>query len=188
VLRNRMKDKNLPDKRGTLHYYEGDVNIPITGGHRLVINVCNDDGSNFNMAISKKWPQAEIEYKNWQQSFKKNSFKLGEIQEILVEPNISVINIIIQHGISSDKKGNPPIRYDALETCLIKVAKVAKSLKGSVHMSRITGVIIGIVDDEDNLINAGIECTSWNKIERIIINTITSKDIDITIYDQVKTI
>lgn len=76
--------------------------------------------------------------------------------------------MIAQHKINSNSRGIPPIRYDALEKCLIKLSKQALQLNASVHMPRI---------------GCGLAGGKWEEIEPLIINYLIKKEIKVFVYD-----
>jgi O-acetyl-ADP-ribose deacetylase (regulator of RNase III) len=145
-----------------LHYVIGDALEPIQ--KPAFITHCNNDeggwGRGFVVAISKKWSEPEMIYRNWYKTSKTldptvSTFKLGNIQLVPVEDDIHVINMIAQHStVWID--GVPPIRYDALEMGLKRVQEIAAKLKGTVHMPRIGADLAG---------------GDWNIIEKIILKT-----------------
>jgi len=156
--------------QGHLRYKTGDATVPVSAGHRIIIHICNDVGKwgkGFVLSLSKRWKKPEEEYRRWYRS--QNRFLLGEIQEVNVQSDTTIINMIAQHDIKSDKDGKPPIRYDALETCLEKVAKIAKYNGSSVHGPKFGCGLGG--------------CKDWSIIENIIKKTLISKGINVTIYD-----
>ena len=158
---------------GMLRYVEGDATIPRGGGHRTIIHCCNDVGvwgAGFVMALSKRWKKPEQEYRVWyrSQGEGRNKFKLGEIQLVDIQSDLAVINMIGQTGISSDEIDNPPIRYDAIKSCLEKVAKIAKDTNSGIHAPRF---------------GAGLAGGDWVKIESLIKECLINKSINVTIYD-----
>ena len=76
--------------------------------------------------------------------------------------------MIGQHNIHRDKNGRPPIRYEAVQECLHKVAAYANEINASVHMPRISCDLAG---------------GTWDKIEPLIVSAITSAGISVTVYD-----
>jgi hypothetical protein len=154
---------------GKLSYKIGDATIPITSGHKLIIHCCNDVGAwgaGFVLALSKRWKKPEESYRRWYRS--QINFKLGEVQEVRVQSDISVINMIGQKGVGYDEDGNPPIRYEAIEKCLTKVAEIAKDNGSGVVAPRFGSALSG---------------GSWDKIEELVIKTLIDKGINVTIYD-----
>ena len=50
----------------TINYVNGDATAPIGNGTKVVVHICNDAGKwgkGFVLAISKRWPKAELEYR-----------------------------------------------------------------------------------------------------------------------------
>lgn len=118
-------------------YLKGDATNPQISGPSIIAHICNDRGGwgkGFVLAVSKRWPDPEQYYRRWSRNG--GSFALGEIQVVQVLPNIWVANMVAQSGYRASSKG-PPIRYEALEECLTKLAVEAKDKGASVHMPRI---------------------------------------------------
>lgn len=156
---------------GLLRYKKGDASMPIGGTFRYILQVNNNEGkygAGFSGALSKRWPKVESEYKQWWRS-QNGKLKLGEIQVIQVQLDTAVINMIAQDGIRKNSKDDTVhIKYDALETCLKKVAKEILDNGGSVHTVRI---------------GCGLAGGTWNEVELIIKEQLIKKGIDVTIYD-----
>lgn len=164
-----------------INYIKGDATFPIGEGNKILVHICNDVGGwgkGFVLALSKRWIEPELEYRNWfknkiysDDNFKDCEFKLGNIQLVKVSENISVINMIAQHKCyhEKDKEGkiSPPIRYEALKECLEKVAKIAIENNATVHMPRI---------------GAGLAGGDWNLIGNIINETLVDKGIKTNVY------
>ncbi len=152
-----------------IQFLKGDATNPVSEGNKIIVHVCNDIGGwgkGFVMAISKKWPNPEKEYRTWYKS--QLNFSLGEVQFIKVQEDIYVGNMIGQHKINKDENGNIPIRYTAIESCLEKVALYAKEINASVHMPRI---------------GCGLAGGTWDKIEPIVLKTLSEKSINVFVYD-----
>ena len=155
--------------RGLIHYIIGDATEPtIETGKRVIAHVVNDQGvwgKGFVNAISKKWKDPETYYLK-QAKFAKKHFKLGESQWVFVDLDLAVCNMIAQHGLYSSK--NPvPLRYDALEQCLAKLAKGTRALMGmTVHMPRI---------------GCGLARGDWGRVSDMIEDTLW--DMDVYVYD-----
>ena len=151
-----------------IHYLKGDATSPIGEGNKAIIHVCNDIGAwgaGFVLALSKKWSQPEAQYRAWAKS--KVNFQLGFVQPVKVAKDTVVINMIGQKGIRS--VGNViPLRYDALTTCLSKVAKYCDANNMSVHMPRI---------------GCGLAGGSWEKVEEIINDTLLAEELEVYVYD-----
>ncbi|HPN68168.1 MAG TPA: hypothetical protein PLZ32_01575 [Saprospiraceae bacterium] len=152
-----------------INYIKGDATNPTTEGNKIIVHVCNDIGGwgkGFVMAISKRWKQPEQHYREW---FKSNdNFSLGQVQFVQVEADLWVANLIGQHKINKDENGNAPIRYDAILEGLEKVGNFAVENKATVHMPRI---------------GCGLAGGTWDKIEPLILSSLTIKNIQVTVYD-----
>lgn len=152
-----------------IEYKKGDATNPSTAGNKIIVHICNDIGGwgkGFVLAISKKWKAPESEYRAWYQS--KDKFNLGEVRFVQVEPDLWIANLIGQHKINKDENGNAPIRYDAIKEGLKKVADFAVDINASIHMPRI---------------GCGLAGGKWEVIEPLIIETISKKEINTTVYD-----
>ena len=153
-----------------IHYLKGDATAPQAKGTKIICLICNDLGGwgrGFVLAISKRWPEPETDYRKWHRERSSNDFGLGEVRYIQAEQYIYVANMIAQKGIKTGSKG-PPVRYEAVETCLREVAAKAKKLGASVHMPRI---------------GCGLAGGSWDKIEPILIKQLIANNIETYVYD-----
>ncbi|EAD2052396.1 macro domain-containing protein [Listeria monocytogenes] len=149
-------------------YLKGDATNPMDKGNKIIAHICNDVGGwgkGFVLAISRKWKEPEKAYRKWYKD--KNDFKLGEVQLIPVTDYISICNMIGQKGTKTGSKG-APIRYEAVESCLEKLSKIAKEKQASIHMPRI---------------GCGLAGGKWEIIEPIIRKTLIANDIEVYIYD-----
>lgn len=156
-------------------YCVGDATVPIGGGPALIAHVCNDVGAwgaGFVCALSKRWKQPESEYRRWFNKAPADmpKFALGEVQFVQVTNEISVANMIGQHGISrrSNMRSSPPVRYEAIDHALEKVGEIASRTKASVHMPRI---------------GCGLAGGSWELIEPLVIKRLCQRGITVTVYD-----
>ena len=151
-----------------INYLKGDATEPKVQGNKILCHVCNDIGGwgkGFVLALTKKWDLPEKEYRTWMKS--ETPGKLGEVQFVEVAEDLKVANIIGQRGIKKIN-GIPPVRYDAIEAALAKVADHAKELKASIHMPRI---------------GCGLAGGNWENIEVIIERQLISQEIDVYVYD-----
>ncbi|EAC7884373.1 macro domain-containing protein [Listeria monocytogenes] len=149
-------------------YLKGDATNPIAKGNKIIAHICNDVGGwgkGFVLAISRKWKEPEKAYRKWYKD--KNGFELGEVQLIPVTDYISICNMIGQKGIKTGSTG-VPIRYEAVESCLEKLSKIAKEQQASIHMPRI---------------GCGLAGGKWEIIEPIIRKTLIEDGIEVYIYD-----
>lgn len=153
-----------------INYLKGDATVPQAKGVKIIAHICNDLGGwgkGFVLAISKRWKAPETAYRFWHRNRAKNNFALGEIDIVQVEKYIYVANMIAQKGMKTGSNG-VPIRYDALEKCLEKLAIQAKEMNASVHMPRI---------------GCGLAGGKWSKIEPIIEKTLLKQNIETYVYD-----
>jgi O-acetyl-ADP-ribose deacetylase (regulator of RNase III) len=155
-----------------IHYISGDATQPEGSGHKIIVHICNDIGrwgKGFVLAISKRWKEPEKAYRKWYVSpVSDNRVELGKIQPVRVSDDITVINMIAQKGIYKSG-GIPPIRYEALRTCLTKAADYASGSAKSgatFHMPRI---------------GCGLAGGNWSEIEKIINESLD--DYDVFVYD-----
>jgi O-acetyl-ADP-ribose deacetylase (regulator of RNase III) len=154
-----------------LKYIKGDATAPQAKGVKIIAHVCNDRGKwgkGFVMALSARWPEPETAYREWHRGRGQNDFGLGAVQFVQVEPYIWVANMVGQHGMKGSAR-TPPIRYEAVEDCLGKVAQKARELGASVHLPRI---------------GCGLAGGKWERVEPLIIKTLCENDILVTVYDR----
>ena len=156
----------------SINYVTGDATFPIGTGRKLVIHVCNNIGgwgSGFVLAVSKRWKEPEILYRNWHDNARSDGkqLPLGEVQFVEVTDGIVIGNMIGQH-LTHWIDGIPPIRYDALSDALLLVSQYALKHGCSVHGPRFGSALAG---------------GDWNRIEALIEKHICSRDIPVTIYD-----
>lgn len=81
---------------------KGDATNPQAEGPKVIAHVCNDLGGwgkGFVLAISRKWPQPERDYRDWHRHHADNDFALGAVRLVSVRADIWVANMIGQHGM-----------------------------------------------------------------------------------------
>jgi O-acetyl-ADP-ribose deacetylase (regulator of RNase III) len=163
-----------------IKYVTGDATEPQGDGNKLIIH-CNNSvggwGRGFVLALSSRWANPEIHYREWARTGIHNNikFELGEIQPVQVEDDVFVINMVGQKDyvplnikIGDKNVQYPPVRYGAVEECLLKVAKFAIENNASVHAPRL---------------GAGLAGASWAKIEEIIERVLCDNGVLVTVYD-----
>lgn len=158
-------------------YLKGDVTVPQCAGTKIIAHMCNNMGGwgkGFVLAISKRWKQPEDLYRKWHKTKfyhdglgSDDNFCLGNIQLVPIDKYIFVANMIAQQGMKTGSNG-PPIRYDALETCLSKLSEMALDIQASVHMPRI---------------GCGLAGGKWEKVEPIIQKTLNNVNVNVYVYD-----
>lgn len=154
----------------SITYMKGDATSPQAKGTKLICHVCNDIGGwgrGFVLALSRRWPEPEAEYRAWNKSGKQRGFGLGEVQFVQVEKFIWVANMVAQRGTNTGSSG-PPIRYDALEACLGKVADKALELGATAHMPRI---------------GCGLAGGDWSRVEPLVAEQLCGRGVAVTVYD-----
>lgn len=151
-------------------YTTGDATAPVGDGHKIIAHICNDIGGwgkGFVVAISRRWPEPESDYRRWYAERNQNDFGLGAVQVVSVADHLSVANMIGQRDIRR-RGGSPPIRYDAVRVCLSALRGPAQSLGASIHMPRI---------------GCGLAGGDWSEIEPIIHDELSRHDVPVTVYD-----
>ena len=171
-------------------YLEGDATEPKVKGNKIIAHVCNDIGGwgrGFVLSLSKKWPEPEKMYRRWYQEGESmllvpghsnvtigQKCELGAVMFVPVayvglppfKEITYVANMVGQHGVLI-KEGVPPVRYEAIETCLKQVKSFIEHIGGgSVHMPRI---------------GCGLAGGKWTEIEPIIERALA--DVDTYVYD-----
>ncbi|HEX2315805.1 MAG TPA: macro domain-containing protein [Thermomonospora sp.] len=154
-----------------LRIIKGDATSPQARGPKIIAHVCNDRGGwgkGFVLALSRRWPEPERDYRAWHRTRNTNDFGLGAVRLVQVRPDTWVANMVAQHGTRRGG-GGPPIRYEAVDACLRVLADHALRLRASVHMPRI---------------GCGLAGGRWEKIEPLIVQALSARDIPVTVYDQ----
>ncbi|WP_433325918.1 macro domain-containing protein [Spirillospora sp. CA-294931] len=152
-----------------IRYIRGDATSPQAKGVKVIAHVCNDLGGwgkGFVLAISRRWTAPEEAYRAWHRARASNDFGLGAVQFVQADPHIWVANMVAQRGIRPGSKG-PPIRYDALDTCLTALAEKARELDASVHLPRI---------------GCGLAGGRWERVEPLLLRHLDG--IPVTVYDK----
>jgi O-acetyl-ADP-ribose deacetylase (regulator of RNase III) len=164
-----------------IQYLKGDATRPVGEGSKCLMHIVNTAGgwgAGFVVALSKRWTDPEGQYRKWYRDGHNprfGDFALGNVGWAMVEPGLWVANMIAQVGygrtgsLQHAVEGNPgpsPIRYDALRTCLGKVAESARSKGSTIHAPRI---------------GCGLAGGKWDQVEPLIQETMG--DLPVFIYD-----
>jgi O-acetyl-ADP-ribose deacetylase (regulator of RNase III) len=155
-----------------INYLQGDATEPQTDGNKIIAHICNDVGAwgrGFVFSLTQKYPKSEQDYREWFQGNDETvtiPFKLGCIKFVKVADDVSVANMIAQHGILQVQGKLPPIRYEALEECLRQLRIEALNLNASIHMPRI---------------GCGLAGGKWSMIEPLLTKMLP--DISVYVYD-----
>ena len=142
---------------------KGDATEPIKKP-AIIAHICNTAGRwgrGFVVPLGEKYPMAKSAYLSLPE------YTLGKIQVINCGNDIVVVNMIAQYGIFP-MNGIPPIRYDAVRQCLIKVHNKALLECRSVHMPKI---------------GSGLAGGDWKTIYKIIQDIFDTFGVDVYIYE-----
>ncbi|MFC3573924.1 macro domain-containing protein [Streptomyces yaanensis] len=151
-------------------YVRGDATVPFGKGVKVIAHVCNDIGGwgkGFVLAVSRRWPEPEKAYRAWHRERASNDFGLGALQLVQVERHVWVANMIGQRGIRTGSKG-VPVRYEAIDAALARLADEASALGASVHMPRI---------------GCGLAGGKWARVEPLISERLVGRGVAVTVYD-----
>ncbi|UFR01063.1 macro domain-containing protein [Streptomyces sp. Go40/10] len=151
-------------------YVRGDATAPSVKGAKVIAHVCNDVGGwgkGFVLALSRRWPEPEAAYRAWYRDRARNDFGLGAVQLVQVGPDVRVANMIGQRGTRTGSKG-VPVRYEAIDTALDRLAAEVIELGASVHMPRI---------------GCGLAGGRWSRVEPLITERLVKRGIAVTVYD-----
>ncbi|NXY98880.1 macro domain-containing protein [Streptomyces sp. BR123] len=154
-----------------LRIIDGDATSPQAKGPKIIAHVCNDIGGwgkGFVLALSKRWPEPEADFRAWHRSRAQNDFGLGAVRLVRVKDDTWVANMVGQRGIRTGSAG-VPIRYDALERCLAALADHALELGASVHMPRI---------------GCGLAGGKWSRVEPLVAKALSARGVAVTVYDR----
>lgn len=156
-----------------IQYVKGDATQPQGVGHKIIAHIVNDLGvwgAGFVVSLGRRYPDAENAYRAWARHGNQTGqvFALGRVQIVDVGVDLSVANMVAQHGVGWDDPTTPPIRYDALQRALRRLSTEAYARNASVHMPRI---------------GTGLAGGSWDRIEPLIAGELISTGIAVTVYD-----
>ena len=158
------------DGMGEINYVQGDATVPSVKGVKVIAHVCNDIGGwgkGFVLAVSRRWPEPEKEYRAWHRARAANDFGLGAVQLVRVERYVWVANMVGQRGTRTGSKG-VPVRYEAIDTALGLLADRTAELGASVHMPRI---------------GCGLAGGKWSRVEPLVTERLVRRGIAVTVYD-----
>jgi O-acetyl-ADP-ribose deacetylase (regulator of RNase III) len=152
-------------------YVKGDATHPLGVEPSIIVHCCNNIGvwgAGFVLAISKRWPEPEREYRKWAREYRDGAYMpLGAVQFVEVPERITVANLIGQSATVS-RSGVPPVRYEAIEAGLRRVAIHAGKIGASVHMPRM---------------GCGLAGGEWSRVSAIVEKTLCRSGVQVTVYD-----
>ncbi|MEV3890484.1 macro domain-containing protein [Streptomyces griseoincarnatus] len=153
-----------------IRYVRGDATVPSVKGVKVIAHVCNDIGGwgkGFVLALSRRWPEPEAAYRAWHRDRAANDFGLGAVRLVQAERYVWVANMIGQRGVRTGGKG-VPVRYEAIDTALDRLAGHALELGASVHMPRI---------------GCGLAGGRWSRVEPLVEDRLVRRGIPVAVYD-----
>ncbi|MCM2422465.1 macro domain-containing protein [Streptomyces sp. RKAG293] len=153
-----------------IEYVRGDATTPLGKGPKVIAHVCNDLGGwgkGFVLAVSRRWPEPERQYRRWHRERAANDFGLGAVQMVRVDRLVWVANMVGQRGMRTGSKG-VPVRYEAIDAALERLAGEAAGLGASVHMPRI---------------GCGLAGGRWERIEPLVQARLADRAVAVTVYD-----
>jgi O-acetyl-ADP-ribose deacetylase (regulator of RNase III) len=163
------------ERQQAVRYVIGDATRPEGDGLKIIAHCCNNEGgwgAGFVVALSRRWPRPEIEYRRWARSHGERFKKmLGAMQLVPVEDDVCVANIIGQDGVGRAPDGGIPVRYRAISKGLGFIAQYAldhPERDVSVHMPRI---------------GCGLAGGNWAEIEPLLDRHFVMHGIPVTVYD-----
>ncbi|WP_327067612.1 macro domain-containing protein [Kitasatospora sp. NBC_01250] len=154
-----------------IRYLRGDATSPQAKGPKIIAHLCNDRGGwgkGFVLALSRRWPEPEAAYRRWHRERARNDFGLGAVQLVQVERDVWVANLVGQHGTRTSRSAGAPVRYEAIDTALDRLAAPALALGASVHLPRI---------------GCGLAGGRWERVEPLLTARLVDRGIAVTVYD-----
>lgn len=164
-----------------IKYIKGDATKPQSNTEiTLIIHCCNNIGAwgaGFVLALSKRDKTPEIMFGKWRRgdidSANGSDYLLGNVQFCpFTNEKTFVANMIGQNGVGSSRNGIPPIRYDAINNCLIRVANWCLEQKENGKTVSIHAPKFG----------AGLAGGEWSRIEKLIEEQLIENNIEKVSY------
>ena len=125
----------------------------------------NWGGRGFAFAVRTRFPSVQADFQRWVAATRRN-LELGNVRLSQATADIYVFSMVAQEGYGP--RGASRLRYSALQSGLVNLAKTAVELGASVHMPRI---------------GTGYAGGSWEIISELIEQEISSRGIPVTVYD-----
>ncbi len=165
IIRFRAQDAEMD----TFRVVHGNVLNPVGAGPKVVCQLVNDQarvwGGGVARAAAQKYPAAQQQFSRWILEIPKRE-RLGRVHFADLGKNVFIASLIAQEGYGASS--GPRIRYAPLEHCFRLVATFAAERRADVHLPRI---------------GAGQSGGSWDTVEEIIRDTLTSNGVRVTVYD-----
>jgi O-acetyl-ADP-ribose deacetylase (regulator of RNase III) len=120
-------------------YVHGDAAEPRGEGTRIIAHVVNDKTANwgghgFAPHLRSRFPQAQDDFRVW--AHERGGLDLGEIHLTEVDAGLFVCSMVAQRGYARSAP-KIPLRYGALDQCLVALGRQARDHEASVHMPMI---------------------------------------------------
>jgi hypothetical protein len=152
-----------------IEFLKGNVLQPRGHGRRIIGHVVSDATPNWGghgvaIAIKKKWPSVQTEFRNW--FVHRRGPRLGDIHVAAVAANVEIASMVCQHGYGPSQV--PRLRYAALETALEELSQRAIETNATVHIPRI---------------GCGQAGGSWMLVRELIETTLLAANVSVTVYD-----
>ncbi|MBZ5697626.1 MAG: ImmA/IrrE family metallo-endopeptidase [Acidobacteriia bacterium] len=147
----------------------GDATQPRGSGPRIIAQLVNDSaftwGGGLSLAVRKKWPTAQQDFRSWAMNDRKN-LRLGNLHFAPIDDTLGVASLIAQHGYGPSPK--PRIRYTHLKTALEQLGALASQHHASVHIPRL---------------GCGQAGGSWSIVSELIEDALCSRGVKVYVYD-----
>ena len=151
-----------------IEYRRGDATVKAGAGPWIIAHVCNDIGKwgkGFVLAISRRWPEPEAEYRRAARSC---PLKLGQTQFVQVGPELAVVNMIAQRGIRRRSPDPCALDYRALGACLDFLASVCLMERAGAQLPRI---------------GTGLAGGNWGEVELLLQRHLCRLDVPVVVFD-----
>lgn len=154
---------------GEMVYLIGDATKPQTDRPAVIAHIVNDRtpnwGAGFGRSLAKQWPAAQEGFRRWALS-NKDHLQLGHSRATKLRDELYAFHMVAQRGYKPRRR--PLIRYEAVETCLVRLAKFAKEQSAEVHMPRI---------------GTGYAGGNWPVIQDLIRQHLTATGVPVMVYE-----
>lgn len=153
-----------------INFVTGDATLPnweAGWGKTLIAHIVNDAGTfnaGFAKALKERYPAAEGYY---MKAITDYNVVPGNVIYAPVRDDLKVAHMVAMHGVYSHDNPNP-LQYDALMTCLEKLASHAERFQASVHMPKI---------------GSGLARGNWDIIVELIKAAFRDSQVHVYIYE-----
>ncbi|MDT2023303.1 ImmA/IrrE family metallo-endopeptidase [Methylocella sp. CPCC 101449] len=171
---------SLPRVIGLIHYersveghspikfVQGNALLARGDGPKIICQLVNDRASKWGGGLAsqtaRKYPFAESSFSEWMIASRKEA--LGQMHLVDIDDTTAIASLVAQAGFGSSV--TPRIRYNALESALLRLSEAASARGASVHMPRI---------------GMGSARGDWGTIESLLQDTLVRRGVNITVYE-----